>query len=250
MATEQVKYEVEVGSFSGPLDALLELVERNKLDITEISLASVTEDFVRYIAELTRGAEQSSVSVVHVIADFLSVATRLLLLKSRTLLPGEEINDAEVEDPALLADQLRAYQAVKPAIVAFRKAYLKRQSLVARPYLKNMRGTTQVFAPPQGLTIATLHEAAGKVLQLASLVAKEVSEVRSRVISLQKAISDLVHRIATTGKTMFSELVAQKSSADRIVLFLAALHLAREQRVTLVQEEPFSDIVLEHGNAA
>jgi segregation and condensation protein A len=245
-----MKYEVAVGSFSGPLDALLELVERNKLDITEVSLAAVTGDFLRYIAALNKSEDARTVTVVHAIADFLSVATRLLLLKSRTLLPSDEIFDAEVEDPALLAEQLRTYQAVKPAIVAFRKAYAKRQSLVARPYLKGMRAQAQVYAPPAGLGIAMLHAAASQVLQLATVVAKEVTEVHRRVVSLQKAVSDLVHRLATSGAMKFSELVADRSSSDRIVIFLAALHLAREQRVTLMQDEPFSDIVLEHGTNA
>lgn len=245
-----MRYEVEVGTFSGPLDALLELVERDKLDISEVSLTAVTADFLKYVAKLAKTPEPRTVSVVSAIADFLTVATRLLLLKSRALLPGEEVEGLETEDPALLAEQLRAYQAVKPALVAFRKAYLKRAPLVARPYLKGMRGTTDVFAPPAGLGIAHLHEAASRVLQLATAVAKEITEVKHRVISLQKAISDLVHRLATGGAARFSELVEGRTGSDRIVVFLAALHLARDQRVTLVQEEPFSDIVLEHGSAA
>lgn len=244
-----MRYEVEVGSFSGPLEALLELVERDKLDITEVSLASVTADFLAYVNELARSPEPRTVSLVHAIADFLTVATRLLLLKSRSLLPGAE-EDFEAEDPALLAEQLRAYQAVKPALLAFRRAYARRRPLVARPYLKGMRGATRVFAPPQGLAVPDLREAAARVLQLATQVAKEVAEVRHRVISLQKAISDLVHRLATGGAARFSELVAGRSAGDRIVVFLAALHLARDQKVVLVQEEAFSDIVLEHGGAA
>lgn len=246
---DHMRYEVEVGSFSGPLDALLELVERDKLDISEVSLSTVTTEFMQYVAELAKSPEPRTVSVVHAIADFLTVATRLLLLKSRTLLAGEE-ELLDTEDPELLAEQLRTYQAVKPALVAFRKAYAKREPLVARTYLKGMRGSTQVFAPPQGLEIGHLHEAASRVLQLATAIAKEVAEVTTRVISMQKAISDLVHRLATGGAAKFSELVAGRSDSDRIVVFLAALHLARDQRVTLVQGEPFSDIVLEHGSAA
>lgn len=246
----QMRYEVEVGTFSGPLDALLELVERDKLDINDIALATVTTDFMRYVAELAKSPEPRTVSVVHAIADFLTVATRLLLLKSRALLPGEEVEGLDSEDPEMLAEQLRAYQAVKPALVAFRKAYAKREPLVARSYLKGMRGSTHVFAPPQGLGVAHLHEAASRVLQLATAIAKEVTEVTSRVITMQKAISELVHRLATSGATRFSELVAGKSGSDRIVVFLAALHLARDQRVSLMQDEPFSDIVLEHGRTA
>lgn len=244
-----MRYEVEVGTFSGPLDALLELVERDKLDISEVSLARVTTDFMKYVAELAKTSEPRTVSVVHAIADFLTVATRLLLLKSRALLPGEEAAGLEEEDPELLAEQLRAYQAVKPALVTFRRAYAKREPLLARTYLKGMRGTTHVFAPPKGLVVGHLHEAASRVLQLATAIAKEVAEVTTRVISMQKAISDLVHRLATGGAARFSELVKGRSGSDRIVVFLAALHLAREQRVTMVQAEPFSDIVLEHGKA-
>lgn len=246
------KYEVEFAGFSGPLDALLELVERKKLELTELSLAAVTEDFMRYVAEIARTPEPRTVSLVQTIADFLSVATRLLLIKSRSLLPGDEVADVDVEDPALLAEQLRTYQAVKPALVAFRRAYLKRQQLVARPYLKGFRQGSEraVFAPPAGLSIGVLRETAARVLQLATLVAKEVTEVKHRVISMQKAISDMVHRIATSGATKFSELTSGASRSDAIVMFLAALHLARDQRVSLVQGEPFSDIVVEHGSSS
>lgn len=245
-----MKYEFAVGTFSGPLDALLELVERDKLSISDVSLTAVTGDFLRYLNELTQQPEPRPVPVVHAIADFLVIATRLLLLKSRTLLPGAPVEEADVEDPELLAEQLRVYQQLKPALVAFRRAYAHRQPLGARSYLKGMRGAVDVYAPPKGLSVQILHVAAGKALHLATVVAKEVSEVRSRVISLQKAVSDLVHRLATGGKARFSELVAQHTPADRIVVFLAALHLARDQRITLMQEEPFSDIVLEHGEAA
>ncbi len=244
------RYEVELAGFSGPLDALLELVERKKLELNEVNLTAVTGDFMRYVGELTRVPEPRPVSLVQTIADFLSVATRLLLLKSRALLPSDEEATVDVEDPELLAEQLRTYQAVKPALLAFRRAYLKRQPLVSRPYLKGVRAGTDraVFAPPPGLEVGALHEAASRVLQLATLVAKEVAEVRHKVISLQKAISDVVHRLASAGSAKFSELTSGISRADSIVMFLAALHLARDQRVSLVQEEPFSDIVLEHGS--
>lgn len=248
MAQDPVKYEVAVGSFAGPLDALLALVERRKLDLSELSLAAVTEDFLRHVAELARAPEPRPVPVVQAIADFLSVATRLLLIKSRALLPEDADLGVDVEDPALLAEQLRAYQAAKPAIRAFHRAYARRRPLVARPYLKGVRSrsATAIFAPPPGLSIALLHEAARRALQLASLVAKEVGEVRTRVISLQKAISSLVHRLAERGMTLFSELTDGQSRSDTIVFFLAALHLARDQRVSLVQDAPFSDIVLGH----
>jgi segregation and condensation protein A len=249
MVTDTMKYEINVGDFSGPLEALLELVEKRKLDLSELSLATVTEDFLRYVSELTHIPEPRPVSVVHAIADFLVIATRLLVMKSRLLLPSSEAEELDLDDPALLAEQLRTYQAVKPAIVAFRRAYLKRNPLVARPYLKGIRTaqTRAVYAPPAGLKLTMLHAAVMRALQLASLVTKEVVEVRDRVISLQKAISNLVHRMASGTTLRFSELTATVSRADTIVLFLAALHLARDQRVALVQEEPFSDIVLEHG---
>lgn len=246
-----MRYEVSQAGFSGPLDALLDLVERKKLDVSDLSLGAVTEDFLRYVAEIARTPEPHPVPLVHAIADFLTVATRLLLLKSRTLLPGDVMDEADVEDPAILAEQLRTYQAVKPALLAFRAAYLARQPLLARTYLQGQRpaGERAIYAPPAKLGIGALHEAAGRALHLASQAAKEIGEVRHRVISLQKAISQLVHRLGKEGRLRFSELCAGASRGDTIVLFLATLHLARDQRIGISQEGPFSDIVLEHGRA-
>src|SRR5512136_2070141 len=104
-------YQVRIPAFEGPLDLLLQLIEREKLDISAVSLAQVADQFLAYVRELETVAAE-------VLADFLAVAARLVLIKSRALLPrpAPAAGEEEEEDPAeALARQLREYKRYREA---------------------------------------------------------------------------------------------------------------------------------------
>jgi len=84
-----MNYEVKLEQFTGPLNKLLELIEARKLEITALNLAEVTEDFINYIRSLEKGADPE------ILADFIVVASRLILIKSKTLLPSLELTEEE-----------------------------------------------------------------------------------------------------------------------------------------------------------
>src|SRR5688500_6070354 len=102
-----VNYQTRLPSFEGPLDLLLRLIERQKLDINEVSLVTVTDQFIGFVAKMEDAP-------LEVIAEFTSVGTRLTVLKSRSLLPRPPVQDEETEpDPDDLVEQLRAYKRLK-----------------------------------------------------------------------------------------------------------------------------------------
>src|SRR5262245_24863161 len=106
-------YEVRLEQYSGPLDKLLELIEEKKLEPTQVSLAAVTADFISYVEKL----EQEKDVDPGVLADFVVVAARLLVIKSKVLLPGLELTEEEKVDIADLENRLKIYQEFKLASV-------------------------------------------------------------------------------------------------------------------------------------
>ncbi len=148
------QYELQVGEFKGPLDKLLELIETEKLDINTVSLAKVTDGFLRYLDDLKRaigiagtdgGAALSSPHAekldqafradLRLLADFIAVASRLIFLKSKYLLPGLELTEEEEADIKDLESRLRIYQELKPAIRAINKLWRESHRSYSRPYL-------------------------------------------------------------------------------------------------------------------
>jgi len=134
-----VPHQLKLEQFEGPLSLLLRLVEQERLEITEVSLAKVTESFIEYLRQNTEIPNEE-------MADFLVIATRLLYLKSKALLPGEAVAP---EEGLALEDQLRMYKE-------FVEAAKKIESLIKRKKFAYFRENLlkiqeQGFYPPKGL---------------------------------------------------------------------------------------------------
>ncbi len=146
-------YELQVGEFKGPLDKLLELIEDEKLGINEVSLAKVTDGFLRYLEDLKsaigvadpgpdaygEGGDPAASSLfradLRLLADFVAVASRLIFLKSKYLLPGLELTEEEEADIKDLEARLRIYQELKPAIRILNTLWHESHRSYSRPYL-------------------------------------------------------------------------------------------------------------------
>ena len=102
-------YEVKIEQFNGPLDKLLQLIEERKMEVTMVNLAAVTADFIKYVAGLGEKAEPM------ILADFVAVAARLLLIKSKVILPTLELTQEEEADIHDLEYRLKVYREFKVA---------------------------------------------------------------------------------------------------------------------------------------
>src|SRR3989344_9467667 len=122
-------YELALDAYRGPLDKLLELVEEKKLAITEISLAAVTADFLAYLKKL----EAEKIDQI-LLADFLAVASKLILIKSKFLLPSlvTEEDELEIRD---LEIRLRLYQEIKQAMILVKRSWQPLPQIFSREYL-------------------------------------------------------------------------------------------------------------------
>lgn len=247
-------YELRTTHYEGPLEKLLELIEARELAITEISLAEVTDDFLKYLEALraaaTEGEGEDAEARLRILADFIVIASRLIFIKSKALLPDLTLTGDEESDVRDLEARLALYRDLKPTMKHIAALWSGGRRLYVRPYLLNtasfVRGgaSYKVFYPPPALSSGTLREALGRLLELAARAAMERETVRDEVISLEAKMKEVIAHITEAIETRFSRLASERTRAEIIVTFLALLHLAREQLVTLEQESHFSDIIV------
>ncbi len=228
-------YKIDLPEFIGPLDLLLHLIERQELDITVISLYQVTEQFLVYV-------EKFKEERIEYLVDFLVIAARLVLIKSRALLPQTPvILDGEEEDPAEeLVRQLRQYKQFKQAAVWLKE----REESGLRSYLR-------VAPPPQvegtldlsGITIDTLIAAVRKALARVERKDDSVSLARPRRITIEGQISRLRQRLKENKKALFEELLPPDVNRVEIaVTLLAVLELIKREEIIARQVNLFGPI--------
>lgn len=243
-------YEVKTDDFSGPIEKLVELIEEKKMDVTQVSLAAVTADFLRYVEELRAqirehaNDESAEAAEARLLADFLVVAAHLILVKSKALLPALEISTEEEEGIAELEKRLKMYQELKPLFVQFRTAWQVSGRSLSRTALFQFQ---PVFYPPANVDARALYESFGNLVNALSQFLGEHETIERQLISLESKIGEVSERI-TRGVFSFSDASEGKSREEVIVLFLAILHLLRDKIVQVRQESLFGDIAVEGEN--
>jgi segregation and condensation protein A len=236
-------YQVKTQQFSGPLEKLLELIESKKLDITGISLAAVTADFIAYVEELKQKAGQESDFSFssRALAEFLVMAAHLVLIKSKELLPDFSFTQEEQEQVEDLERRLKLYSTLKPLFVTIRSAWQEAPILYGRELFATRM---PIFYPPASLKVEDLHTALGSLLQSLGSLARETEHIERNLISLEEKITELSQQIIK-GIAQFSRVTQNRPKGELIVLFLALLHLLREQTVIVKQDRLFGEIEME-----
>lgn len=234
-------YQVRLSIFEGPLDLLLQLIEREKLDISSVSLAQVTDQFLTYVRELEEVQAET-------LADFLVIAVRLVWIKSRLLLPQPpKVAEEEEEDPAeALARQLREYKRFKEAAAELRA--IEEQGLhtyqrTADPPELERRLETDASAMTELLAAARVAFAGA----LSGLPAEmPVGLVVPFTLTIHDQIEHIRQAIATGRPLTFRALLSQaRYRVEIIVTLLAVLELIKRQKIQVKQEQMFGEIVIE-----
>ncbi len=231
-------YAIPHAEFEGPLELLLDLIEKRKLLINDVSLAAIADDYIAY----ARSHEEHPVAET---ADFVQVAATLLLIKSKSLLPIFELSEHEDSDIKDLEHRLKLYQLFRDASVTLSERF-GTTVLYERSYVPPHE---PIFMPDQWTTIPALREGLSGIL--ANLPVKTFipqTTVR-KVISLEQMIKSLEDRILRQVKLKFSDLV--KNDPDhktKIVSFLAVLELVKQGFVSVRQEGKFDEIHIEKDN--
>ncbi|MDI6717755.1 MAG: segregation/condensation protein A [Patescibacteria group bacterium] len=230
-------YQINLEKFKGPLEKLLELIEEKKMEITEVNLALVTDDFLQYLKSLKSGEERTA-EEIRIIADFVVIASKLLLIKSKSLLPSLELTQEEETDIKDLEKRLQFYKEFKPAINEFKKMYEAKNFSASRQYLL---GKQAVFYPSKDLSVSLLNKTIQILFESIKQMTVEFQTLESTLIKLEEKIEEIMAKI-TTGINNFGHLIKEKSKKEIVVMFLALLHLLREQTIEVEQKEGFSEI--------
>ncbi len=234
--TETSGYQVSLPVFEGPLDLLLHLIERRELDITDVSLAQVTNQYLEHLAQVSERRPDN-------LADFLVVAAKLLLIKSRVLLPQPPAPPSPEEEAGDdLVRQLIEYKRFKEAA-----GWLKELES------QGLRSFVRLAAPPRLEPVVDLGE-----VSLADLLVavREVLAVKPPAPSVDNAVApipitiadqmDLIERRTARGRRVSFRglLEGVRSRVEVIVTLLALLEMVKQLRVRMEQDRLFGDILI------
>lgn len=231
---------VKVEQFEGPLDVLLELIETEKLDITAVSLATVTDQYLECIAQLSDHIRASE------LADFLVVAAKLIYIKSKLLLPYlTKEDEAEIED---LKNQLKIYQEYHRAAKQLQEILAQNRVAYLRPF--SFERDKQMFLPPKKVKQDTLREAFVALLRQTEIEKPPVRITFDPGITIQEKMA-LFKEMAQqrTSLSFLRALANARSRTEIIVSFLAVLELVKQRWIEVAQPELFGDIIIKHKPA-
>ena len=228
-------YQVKLEKFEGPLDLLLQLIEQADLDITEVSIAKVVEQFMIYLEQVEEKNPEE-------LADFLVVAAKLLLIKSRALLPNLFLGD---EDDGLnLESQLKIYKKYYDASKIIEKILAEKKVLFTRE--KIPVDVEVIFNPPESLTTEKLQKIFLEILKEIEPIIRLPKKSMLRAISIKEKIENIRNRIFSALSLNFKDLVAEsKNRTDVIITFLGVLELVKQRVVIVKQDSMFEEIIIE-----
>ncbi|MEA2008578.1 MAG: segregation/condensation protein A [Chloroflexota bacterium] len=237
-STNQVSsYEIQTPVYEGPLDLLLQLIENAELDITSLSLAKVTEQYLKHMRKLEHYAADE-------VSAFMVIAAKLVQIKSEALLPRPPRRDAEEEDVGdELARQLLAY-----------KRYKEIADLLAERTSEGLQNYSRLAPPPLTKEKAdfgdfTLNDLV-KVAQRALGQAQELPSLNTVVtrpkITIREKLLEITTTLKAKKKITFSQILGPKyTRIEVIVSFLATLELIKRRYIKVQQNALFDDIELE-----
>jgi segregation and condensation protein A len=232
------EFEVKTEVFEGPLDLLLNLIEKRKLLINDLSLAQITDDYITYL-------KNHNIFSVERSANFIMVASTLLLIKSKSLLPTLELTSEEKHSIEDLELRLKIYKRIKDAEKNVAEVFGKNISYFAN----DRKETTTVFVPPQNIKKEDIFLSIKNVLKNLPKLEIKPKVIVQKVISLDVMINRLTERITQNLNMSFKDFsnYGKTEKVNIIVSFLAMLELVKEGIIEAVQEDK-NDIHMQTKN--
>lgn len=231
-----MSFKIQMPIFEGPLDLLLSLIEKRKLFINDIALAKVTDDYIEYIKKFDKFPLGDS-------SNFILIASTLLLIKSKSLLPSLSLSQEEEGDIKDLETRLKIYKRIKDAGEFIKQNFGKEIMF----FPSKERRVEPVFSPDQTMNLKNIYSSILDVLK--NLPKKEIvpKAILKKVISLEEMIGSLTSRISSSLKMSFKEFagVGKVEKVNVIVGFLAMLELVKQGIIHVTQDNAFSDIQME-----
>lgn len=239
---------VKLEAFEGPLDLLLHLIEKNKVDIYDIPIVEITNQYMEYI----RAMQEKDLNVM---SEFLLMAATLLDIKCRMLLPVEVNEEGEEEDPrAELVEQLLQYKMYKYMSYELKDRQMDGELLMYKE--PTIPDEVKAYEPPvdldalfDGVTLAQLNNIFKDIMkrQVDKIdpVRSEFGKIEKEEVTVEDKLEYLSTYITSHKKFSFRDLMTkQKSKTQLVVTFLAILEMMKMGKIWVEQEKTFDDIVI------
>lgn len=224
--------DVKIQQYEGPYDLLVELAQKRQLDISEISLQDLTEPFLKHMKEHKISPE--------IVASFIVVASTLLLLKARRILP--QLEDTEQEEIEELTFRLQIYEKYRESTQVLAAMWNISRLLPAHFFAEGEQVSESTSMPQ----IAADMLAQALEQKIASIPRpRPQAHLTHRGRSLKEILMLFTSRLQSAKRLIFQEHITGAPRQEQVVSFLAVLEMARKEEVTLTQTEPFGEIVLE-----
>lgn len=229
------EYKIQTEKFEGPLDLLLDLIERRKLLINDFSLSQITDDFINYISTTGQISAQKA-------SDFLIIASTLILIKSKSLLPKLSLEKNEEEDIKDLETRLSILKIFKDISISIGETFGKKIRFTKRQ-VKNLEPK---FTPSEELNP---HNMRIVILSIINTFPKQEVKQEARiktVISLEDTMNNLINRVKKNMKMTFTDFSKDKTEKINVVVsFLAMLELVKRGFISVDQSGKFDEINIE-----
>ena len=243
----ELSYKLE--SFEGPLDLLLHLIEKNKVNIYDIPIATITDQYLEYV----RNMEEESLDVV---SEFLVMAATLLDIKARMLLPKEVNEEGEEEDPrAELVARLLEYKTYKYMSLELKDMELDAEKIFYKDptvpkEVKEYEQPVDLDKLLDGVTLAKLQQIFQSVMRRQQdkidPVRSTFGTIKKEPVSLEEKIASVMDYARKHRKFSFRGMLSrQKDKTEIVVTFLALLELMKIGKIHLTQENLFDDMMIE-----
>ncbi|MDO8581351.1 MAG: segregation/condensation protein A [bacterium] len=230
-------HPIKLEQFEGPLELLLQLIEGQKLDITQVSLANVADQYLAYIHAQSKWDPDE-------LADFLVIAAKLLLIKSKVLLPNLDLGDDE-GDALALEQQLKMLKRYLEASAKVDVLFRRHHVAFAREKLPRNLIPMRFVAPPN-LTATLLPTLFQKILERIAAFLPLPKSIIEKAASLEETIRSIRDHLMERLETSFQNLIGNaKTKTEIIVSFLAILELVKQRMVMVDQKHLFADIQIQ-----
>ena len=233
-------YKVSLEVFEGPLDLLLYLIKKDEVDIYDIPIGRITDQYMEYLSLM-------KVLDLNIAGDFIVMSATLMLIKSRMLLPAEErreMDEEEEDDPRWdLVRQLVEYKKFKDAADHLEDLELLQENVFSRE-----SGHVELGAPPEvDLKDASIFDLISALNEALDRVQEEnLQEIFAEEFTVSQKVSYIVENLKITKRLSITDLFTGMVSRQEIVCtFLAVLELIKINRIAAVQDSHFGDIVVE-----
>ena len=237
-----MEYSIKIDEFEGPLDLLLHLVKESNINIYDINICEITNQYLDYIHK----QEELNIDVD---SSYLVMAASLMEIKSKSLLPSKKEVNEDDEDEELsretLIQKLIDYEKYKEITKNFKQLELDRKNIYTKAPSKLNEMLDTKFINDSNTTVDDLINAFSMFLERKNMEKPVVTKVTSKEYSVRKRKSDIKSYLQTKGRAEFSELFTIYSKSFVVVTFLSILELAKEDEVMINQEFNFDKIYIE-----